>query len=92
VVEITQAFPEGVWLESIDYAGTDKLVLDGRSVSDQNILEFIGRLSGSRYISRASLNTMTIVKQGGREIKKFSLTANLEPFDMKREEKVKEAK
>ena len=92
LVEITQAFPEGVWLESIDYAGTDKLVLDGRSVSDQNILEFIGRLSGSRYISRASLNTMTIVKQGGREIKKFSLTANLEPFDMKREEKVKEAK
>jgi len=92
LVEITQAFPEGVWLESIDYAGTDKLVLDGRSVSDQNILEFIGRLSSSRYISRASLNTMTIVKQGGREIKKFSLTANLESFDMKREEKVKEAK
>lgn len=78
LTQITSSFPEGVWLESINYSGAQALSLEGRSISDQNILEFINRLNDSERILSASLKTMTIAKQAGRDIKKFSLMAKVD--------------
>lgn len=78
LTQITMSFPEGVWLESISYSGSQILTLEGRSVSDQNILEFINRLNSSERVLSASLKTMTIAKQAGRDIKKFSLSAKVD--------------
>lgn len=78
LTQITSSFPEGVWLESINYAGSQTLTLEGRSISDQNILEFINRLNSADRVLNASLKTMTIAKQAGRDIKKFALSAKVD--------------
>lgn len=79
LVDLTRKIPEGVWLESLTYSGGKEILVAGKSVSDQNILQFIAQLNASTYISRASLNTMTLFVQSGREIKKFELSATLKP-------------
>jgi type IV pilus assembly protein PilN len=81
LTQLNLAIPEGVWLESIDYKGAQEIMLGGKSVSDQNILEFIEKLNGAHHVARASLNTMTVTTQAGREIKKFSLTIVLEKLE-----------
>ena len=80
LVEITRRIPSGVWLESIEYEGGSAISVSGKSISDQNILQLIANLNGSQKIVRASLNTMTIDKQAGREIKVFNVVANLAEF------------
>lgn len=81
LVDITRKIPEGVWLDSIEYQGSTSLNIAGKSISDQNILQLIAELNRSQLITRASLSTMTIAKQNGREIKKFNLIAQLSEFN-----------
>lgn len=81
LLDVTRKIPEGVWLESMTYSGEREVQVAGKSVSDQNILQFIAQLNTSEFIARASLNTMTLAVQSGREIKKFDLTATLKPLE-----------
>jgi len=80
LMQLNGAIPDGVWLDKIQYNGNAKIDIDGKSISDQNILEFIEQLTATKAIERATLKTMNIEKAGSREIKKFSLTISLVEF------------
>tara|TARA_Y100001960_G_scaffold313481_1_gene376467 strand:+ start:1336 stop:2973 length:1638 start_codon:yes stop_codon:yes gene_type:complete len=62
----------GIALDSISYQdGVVDIV--GKSLSDQNIIEFNSKLDDSPLIRRASLQTMSVSTEGGINVKNFSL-------------------
>ena len=70
---------EGIALDSISYLdGVINIV--GRSLSDQNIIEFNSKLDKSPLIRRASLQTMSVSTIDGVTVKNFSLSCSLAPL------------
>ena len=62
----------GIALDSVTYQdGVVDIV--GKSLSDQNIIEFNSKLDDSPLIRRASLQTMSVSTEGGINVKNFSL-------------------
>lgn len=74
---INSAVPQGVSLNSIDYAGSNTVTIVGLSVSDQNILQFIENLSKSDAIEKSSLLTMAVKTVEKRTFKSFSIKCAL---------------
>jgi type IV pilus assembly protein PilN len=71
----------GIALDSVTYQdGVVDIV--GKSLSDQNIIEFNSKLDDSPLIRRASLQTMSVSTEGGINVKNFSLRCVLgEPVE-----------
>ncbi|MBT58897.1 MAG: pilus assembly protein PilM [Arenicellales bacterium] len=69
LIEVNQSVPEGVWLTRISYGAgnegdnADELLIEGKSVNDENIVEFIGNLAGKSHVSQASLLSMTLPRE-----------------------------
>ena len=77
LMDINGSVPQGISLDSIDYTGDNVLKINGLSVSDQNILQFIEQLSNSKSVNKASLLTMSIKKVGKDTFKSFSIKCSL---------------
>jgi len=76
---INISVPQGVSLSNIKYPGGNTMTLTGLSISDQNILQFITNLQDTKVIDKASLLTMSIIKQDKRSFKSFSIRCILAP-------------
>ena len=74
---INSAVPQGVSLNSIDYKGGNIVTIVGLSISDQNILQFIEKLSKSEAIDKSSLLTMSVKTVDKRTYKSFSIKCTL---------------
>jgi type IV pilus assembly protein PilN len=70
---INSSVPQGVSLNSIEYQGDGKVVINGLSISDQNILQFIENLAKSSAISKSSLLLMSVKKVKKRTFKLFTV-------------------
>jgi type IV pilus assembly protein PilN len=77
LMDINTSLPQGISFSNINYTGGDTLKIDGLSVSDQNILQFIEQLTNSNSINKASLLTMSVKTVGKRTVKSFSIKCNL---------------
>jgi len=76
LTHINSSVIEGIALDSINYSdGVIDIV--GRSLSDQNIIEFNSKLDKSPLIRRASLQTMSVTSENGVTLKNFSLRCDL---------------
>jgi type IV pilus assembly protein PilN len=74
---INSAVPQGVSLNIIDYNGGNTVTIVGLSISDQNILQFIEKLSKSEAIDKSSLLTMSVKIVDKRTYKSFSIKCTL---------------
>lgn len=74
---VGQALPEAVWLESMGFEGSDKaaekMSLMGKSLSNEDISDFVDRLSQSSFLKNVRINAVEASQAQGLEIKSFSL-------------------
>ena len=52
--------PKRVKFDSIEYNGSDLVIIEGSAFSDQDILKLISNLNSKKLISQASLASMTL--------------------------------
>jgi Tfp pilus assembly protein PilN len=82
---VGQTMPDGCWLEAIVYEGIDKVAekvnLAGRAMSNEEISDFIDRLSQSSYLKSVKLNSVEAGQSSGQDVRVFSidLEANSQP-------------
>ena len=74
LAQIASAVPKRVKFNSIEYNGTDLIVITGSAYSDQDILKLISNLNQQRFILQASLASMKLPK-GSNDGKKKSMKA-----------------
>ena len=69
--QVAASVPRGVKFGSLDYDGNKRLLIEGSSSNDQNILKLIRNLNEKKLISQATLATMnsTNSKQDNNNVK-----------------------
>ena len=77
--QVAASVPRGVKFGSLDYDGNKRLLIEGSSSNDQNILKLIRNLNEKKLISQATLATMnsTNSKQDNNNVKGFKIIATL---------------
>ncbi len=80
LAQIASAVPKRVKFSSIDYNGSDLIVIEGSAFSDQDILKLISNLNNKKLISQASLASMTLPndQQSSQTMKGFKIACILE--------------
>ena len=80
LAQIASAVPKRVKFSSIDYNGSDLIVIEGVAFSDQDILKLISNLNNKKLISQASLASMSLPndQQGSQTMKGFKIACILE--------------
>lgn len=58
--DINNAIPEGVWLANVEFTAPASVELQGNSINDQSILEFVKKLNQSGGFKKVSLKTMQV--------------------------------
>ena len=79
LLSINASVPPGVALRSIEYEGGNVITINGLSLNDQNILQFIETIARSNFISKSSLLTMAIEEIDKKSFKTFSIRCILAP-------------
>ena len=70
LAQIASAVPKRVKFNSIEYNGSDLVIIEGTASSDQDILKLISNLNNKKLISQASLASMTLPDQNTTQLKK----------------------
>ena len=70
LAQIASAVPNRVKFNSINYNGSDLVVIEGVAFSDQDILKLISNLNNKKLISQASLASMTLPDQQSNQAMK----------------------
>jgi Tfp pilus assembly protein PilN len=74
---VSQALPESCWLDSVTFDGSDKatekLNLAGKSISNEDISDYIDRLSQSSYLRAVRLNSVEPGQAGGQDVRIYSI-------------------
>ena len=80
LAQIASSVPKRVKFSSIDYNGSDLIVIEGVAFSDQDILKLISNLNNKKLISQASLASMSLPndQQGSQTMKGFKIACILE--------------
>ena len=80
LAQIASAVPKRVKFNSIEYNGSNLVVIEGSAFSDQDILKLISNLNNKNLISQASLASMTLPQgqQGSQKMKGFKVACVLE--------------
>ena len=80
LAQIASAVPKRVKFKSIEYNGSNLIVIEGTAFSDQDILKLISNLNNKKLISQASLASMTLPQgqQGSQNMKGFKVACVLE--------------
>tara|TARA_B100000965_G_scaffold46471_1_gene34133 strand:- start:4205 stop:5911 length:1707 start_codon:yes stop_codon:yes gene_type:complete len=60
LAQVASAVPKRVRFKSIEYNGSNQIVIEGFAYSDQDILKLISNLNGKKLIMQASLATMSL--------------------------------
>ena len=79
--QVASSVPRGVKFTSIDYDGKKRLIIEGSSANDQNILQLIRNLNGKKLIKQATLATMSSSSSGntsdGKNLKGFKIISKI---------------
>jgi type IV pilus assembly protein PilN len=77
--QVAASVPRGVKFSSLDYDGKERLIIEGSSSNDQNILKLIRNLNDKKLISQATLATMSSVnsKEDNNNLKGFKIISRL---------------
>ena len=77
--QVASSVPRGVKFTSIDYDGKKRLIIEGSSSNDKNILQLIRNLNEKRLISQATLANMTSSGQSsdGKNLKGFKIVCTI---------------
>ena len=79
--QVASSVPRGVKFTSIDYDGNKRLIIEGSSANDQNILQLIRNLNGKKLIKQATLATMSSSSSGntsdGKNLKGFKIISTI---------------
>ena len=79
--QVASSVPRGVKFTSIDYDGKKRLIIEGSSANDQNILQLIRNLNGKKLIKQATLVTMSSSSSGntsdGKNLKGFKIISTI---------------
>ena len=70
LAQIASAVPKRVKFNSIEYNGSDLVIIEGMASSDQDILKLISNLNNKKLISQASLASMTLPDQNTTQLQK----------------------
>ena len=70
LAQIASAVPKRVKFNSIQYNGSDLVIIEGTASSDQDILKLISNLNNKKLISQASLASMTLPDQNTTQLQK----------------------
>ncbi len=74
---VAQNLPEGAWLEAIVFDGLDKtgekVNLAGRAINNEDISDYIDRLSQSSYLRAVKLNSVEAGQNTGQDVRVFSI-------------------
>jgi len=77
--QVASSVPRGIRFDSLEYDGNKKLIIEGSSSNDQNILKLIRNLNGKKTIKQATLATMTSVESiDAKNLKGFKIICRLE--------------
>ena len=60
LAQIASSVPKRVKFNSIDFNGTNQIIINGVASTDQDILKLISNLNSKKLISQASLASMTL--------------------------------
>ena len=81
LAQIASAVPKRVKFNSIQYDGSNQIIIEGGAYSDQDILKLISNLNNKKLIVQASLATMTLPagnEQGKQAMKGFKVVCVVE--------------
>ena len=80
LAQIASAVPKRVKFKTIEYNGSDQIIIEGSAFSDQDILKLISNLNNKRLIAQASLASMMLPtgQQGSQQMKGFRIACVLE--------------
>jgi len=73
---IGQALPEGVWLENVSFesgGAQGKIIVAGKAISNEDISDFVDRLSQSAYLKGVRITSVEAATFNGFEIKNFGI-------------------
>lgn len=77
--QVASSVPRGIRFDSLEYDGKKKLIIEGSSSNDQNILKLIRNLNEKKVINQATLATMTsVTSQDAKNLKGFKIICRLE--------------
>ena len=79
LTQVAASVPRGVKFDTLDYDGGKKLIIEGTSSNDQNILKLIRNLNDKKLISQATLSIMNSAnsRQNNSNTKNFRINAKL---------------
>jgi len=81
LAQIASAVPKRVKFNSIEYNGSNQVIIEGKAYGDQDILKLIGNLNSKKLIMQASLASMTLPdgdSAGAPSMKGFKIACVLE--------------
>ena len=80
LAQVASSVPKRVKFNSVEYNGSDLIVIEGEAYSDQDILKLIDNLNGKTLIAQASLASMSLPNQEAGKIimKGFRIACVLE--------------
>jgi len=80
LAQVASSVPKRVRFKSIEYNGSDLVIIEGEAYSDQDILKLIDNLNGKKLISQATLASMSLPNQQAGQIamKAFRIACVLE--------------
>jgi type IV pilus assembly protein PilN len=80
LAQVASSVPKRVKFNSVEYNGSDLIVIEGEAYSDQDILKLIDNLNGKKLIAQASLASMRLPNQEAGKIimKGFRIACVLE--------------
>ena len=67
--------PKRVKFSSIEYNGSDLIMIEGTAFSDQDILKLISNLNNKKLIAQASLASMSLPEQQDSQTRKGFVVA-----------------
>ncbi|MDA9596169.1 pilus assembly protein PilM [Candidatus Pelagibacter sp.] len=80
LAQVASSVPKRVRFKSVEYNGSDLIIIEGEAYSDQDILKLIDNLNGKKLIAQASLASMSLPSQEAGKItmKGFRIACVLE--------------
>ena len=80
LAQVASSVPKRVRFKSVEYNGSDLVIIEGEAYSDQDILKLIDNLNGKKLISQATLASMSLPNQQAGQIamKAFRIACVLE--------------
>jgi type IV pilus assembly protein PilN len=74
--DLSSLVRDTMWLRSLRKEGT-KLSIEGRSIDNESIAEFVERLSKLPYLKDVELRSVEDASEGGITVKKFSIDGSV---------------